>query len=77
MQRRKRQAWSIGLFLTAIGLFAVHGLFHLWEWLWWPPPDALSALYGATDAGRPAHALTEAIIALALFLGLWRGLRAS
>ena len=67
--------WSIGLFSTAIGLFAVHGLFHLWEWLWWPPPDALSALYGATDVGRLAHAVTEVIIALALFLGLWYALR--
>ena len=66
------RAWSIGLFTTAIALFAVHGLFHLWEWLAWPPPDALSALYGATDAGRLAHAATEAIIALALFLGLWQ-----
>ena len=64
------KALSVGLFSTALGLFAVHGLFHLWEWLWWPPPDALSALYGATDAGRLAHAVTEAIIALALFLGL-------
>ena len=67
--------WSISLFLAAIGLFAVHGLFHLWEWLWWPPPDALSALYGATETGRLAHALTEAIIALALFMGLWQAWR--
>ena len=64
------RALRVGLFSTAIGLFAVHGLFHLWEWLWWPPPDALSALYSATDAGRLAHAVTEAIIALALILGL-------
>ena len=64
------RAWNVGLFSTAIGLFAVHGLFHLWEWLWWPPPDALSALYGATEAGRLIHALTEAIIAIALYVGL-------
>ena len=70
-----KHALSIGLFLTAIGLFAVHGLFHLWEWLWWPPPDALSALYGATDAGRLAHAATEVIIAMALFLGLWQAVQ--
>ena len=66
------RALSLGLFSAAIGLFAVHGLFHLWEWLWWPPPDALSALYGATETGRLVHAVTEAIIALALFLGLWQ-----
>ena len=62
--------WNGGLFSLAISLFAVHGLFHLWEWLWWPPPDALRALYGATEAGRLVHAATEAIIALALFVGL-------
>ena len=69
--------FAFGLFLAAIMLFAVHGLFHLWEWLWWPPPDALSALYGATEAGRYVHAATEAIIALALFMGLWQAFRAS
>ena len=63
------------IFSSAIGLFVVHGLFHLWEWLWWPPPDALSALYGATDAGRLAHAATEVIIAMALFLGLWQAVQ--
>ena len=74
MSARSRRL-SVGLFSTAIALFAVHGLFHLWEWLWWPPPDALSALYGATEAGRLVHAATEAIIALALVLGLWPGPR--
>lgn len=67
--------WSAFVFLVALVLFAVHGLFHLWEWIAWPPPDALQALYGASEAGRYVHAVTEAIIALALFLGLWEALK--
>ena len=65
-----KRVLSIGLFSTAISLFAVHGLFHLWEWLWWPPPDALQVLYGSSEAGRLVHAVTEAIVVLALVLGL-------
>ena len=60
----------IAFYGTALGLFALHGLFHVWEWLWWPPPDVLQALYGPSELGRYIHAVTEAIIALALVLGL-------
>ena len=59
---------------AALVLFAVHGLFHLWQWLWWPPPDTLQALYGPSELGRYVHAVTEAIVALALVAALWRGL---
>ena len=60
----------IAFYGAALGLFALHGLFHLWEWLAWPPPDALQALYGPSDLGRVVHTVTEAIIALALVLAL-------
>ena len=58
-------------FLTlAIVAFAIHVTFHAWEWLAWPPPAVLQALYGPSELGRVIHAVTEAIIALALVLAL-------
>ena len=71
-----RSGTRVVLFV-ALALFLVHGLFHLWEWLWWPPPRALEALYGPSELGRVVHAVTEAIIALALVVALWKALRAS
>ena len=63
------------LFGIAFALFLVHGLFHLWEWLWWPPPHALQALYGPSELGRVVHAVTEALIALALVVAFWKAFK--
>jgi hypothetical protein len=52
-------------------LFAVHVVYHVWQWLAWPPPDALAWLYGPSELGRVVHAVTEAIVALALVIALW------
>ena len=56
----------------SLSLLVVHALYHLWQWLAWPPPAALEALYGPSDVGRVIHAVTEAIVVLGLFLGLIR-----
>jgi hypothetical protein len=53
------------LALNALVLLGLHAAYHLEEWLWWPP-DVLGSLYGPSDVGRALHAVTEAIVVLAL-----------
>jgi len=58
------------LLVVALSLFGLHAIYHVWQWLAWPPPDALESLYGPSDVGRVVHAVTEAIVVLALLTGL-------
>lgn len=69
-RRRRMPRVRLALVALALGLFGLHGLYHLWQWLAWPPPDVLEVLYGHSEVGRYIHVLTEAIVALALFLAL-------
>ena len=58
MSKASKNGASIVLVGAALAVFSLHALFHLWEWLAWPPPDALQALYGPSELGRVVHAAT-------------------
>ena len=56
----------------ALFLFSTHVMYHLWQWIAWPPPELLEALYGNSEVSRWIHAATEIVIGLALVLSLRR-----
>lgn len=64
---------------VAFLLFALHGLFHLFDWTFWglqleifrAPREILYPLFGAHDLyGYIAHATMEGLVGLALILAI-------
>ena len=75
LRRLARQRYVVVVLVAALSLLGLHSAFHVWEWLWWPPPSILEALYGHHEVGRGFHAVTEAVVVVALAAGLWTCLR--
>ena len=61
----------VALYVSALSLLGIHSVFHVSEWLWYPPYDALTWLYGSSDVGRFVHAVTEIVVVSGLVTALW------